>query len=499
MSVALDKKLATSGTKFRIFPQPRFLEAFKQPETLFVSAPAGSLLPGPEDERMVVVDAVNKLPYNQFSGPPYLGQARPKVPPGPGGHFDHLDPDSREFSCATMYATVRRVLDIWEDYFGHRIDWHFASSFEKLELIPLIEWDNAQSGFGFLEFGFGRTINNSIDHSRPYCQNFDVLAHELGHSIIFAQVGVPSSRTDPAIDYGGMHESAGDLVAIVASLHFNTVVDHLLQQTKGNLFTVNELDRVGELSDSREIRVAFNSLRMSDVDEEPHERSIPLTGAIFDVMVEVYQKELVAKSLITQDLADRSTQGPTMDPDVEGVQAEFKTAYAGNEKAFKDALLVARDYLGRLLARTWDRLNPDFLAYHDILRMLMRSDNEMTQGKNQATIRSCFAWREITVPPGSLLLRPHTVRKCGLDGGRADAAAAIAAAMAASVKAKPGAGSGSSQRSVEDALRTLVASLQESVRPGDGSHAAPKQNGPKARKPKIRQAKATAAARRPGG
>jgi hypothetical protein len=498
MSVALDKKLATSGTKFRIFPQPRFLSAFSQPETLFVSVPAGSMLPGPEDERMFVVDAVSKLPYNQFSGPPYLGPASPKVPPGPGGHFDHLDPDSREFSCATMYATVRRVLDIWEDYFGHRIDWHFASSFEKLELIPLIEWDNAQSGFGFLEFGYGRTINNSIDHSRPYCQNFDVLAHELGHSIIFAQVGVPSSQTDPAIDYGGMHESAGDLVAIVSSLHFNTVVDHLLEQTKGNLFTVNELDRVGELSESREIRVAFNSLRMSDVDEEPHERSIPLTGAIFDVMVEVYQKELVARNLITQALADRSTQGPGMDPDAATVQADFDKAYAGNEKGFKDALLAARDYLGQLLAKTWDRLNPDFLAYHDILRMLMRSDSDMNHGRHQATIRSCFAWREITVPPGSLLLRPHTVRKCGLDGGRADAAGAIAAAMAASVKAKPGAGGGSSQRSVEDALRTLVISLQESIRPGDGQHDVPQPNAPKPQKRKARQARA-AAARRPGG
>ena len=95
-----------------------------------------------------------------------------------------------------------------------------------------------------------------------------MLAHELGHSIIFAEVGRAGEPADDAIDYGGMHESAGDLVAIVASLHFDSVVDHLLEQTRGNLFTVNELDRVGELSESREIRMAFNSLRMSDVGDE---------------------------------------------------------------------------------------------------------------------------------------------------------------------------------------------------------------------------------------
>ena len=64
------------------------------------------------------------------------------------------------------------------------------------------EWDNAQPGYGFLEFGYGRRPGGGIDHDRPYCENFDVLAHELGHSIIFSQVGFPSNPADPAIDYG---------------------------------------------------------------------------------------------------------------------------------------------------------------------------------------------------------------------------------------------------------------------------------------------------------
>ncbi|HWS38654.1 MAG TPA: hypothetical protein VN408_38700, partial [Actinoplanes sp.] len=378
---------------------------------------------------MFVVDAVGKLPYKDFFRPPWRGQARPAVQPGPDGHFDHLDPSTRDFSAATMYATVRRVLDIWEDYFGRTIQWHFESDFERLELIPLIEWDNAQSGYGFLEFGFGRKPNGTIDHDRPYCENFDVLAHELGHSIIFAEVGVPASPLDQAVDYGGMHESAGDLVAIVASLHFHSLVDYLLDSTRGNLLTINGLDRVGELSDSSEIRIAFNNKRMSEVGEEPHQRSLPLTGAIFDTMVEVFQQDLVTRELISEDLRERSTNLPGSALDLAEIQAGFTAAYTGNEAAFKESLLSARDYLGRLLAVTWSNLSADFLTYHGILRAVLRADRELTGGANAAIIRSCFAWREISPVPTSLLVRHHTVTSCGLETTGLVAAAPVAPAI----------------------------------------------------------------------
>jgi hypothetical protein len=394
MSVQLDRAIAQTGTRFRIFPQPRFLlnadgagPLFPEPEEVVISVPPAAMQPGPADDRMFVVDASNKLPYNRFFRPPYRGEFRAPVNPGSDGHFAHLDPNSREFSAATMYATVRRVLDIWEDYLGHRLGWHFEPDFARLEMIPLIEWDNAQSGYGFLEFGFGRTPIGTIDHTRPFCENFDVLAHELGHSLIFSVVGVPSSPVDEAIDYGGMHESAGDLVAIIASLHFNSLVDHLLRRTKGNLLTINGLNRVGELSESREIRVAFNAMRMSDVGDEPHERSLPLTGAIFDTMVEVFQQNLVSKGLIAEELRVRSTQLPGSAADLDKIQADFEAAYTGHEAAFKEELLLARDHLGRLLAVTWSNLSPNFLTYHDVLRGLTRAAREIAGGANQSIIR----------------------------------------------------------------------------------------------------------------
>jgi hypothetical protein len=236
---------------------------------------------------------------------------------------------------------------------------------------------------------------------------------------VLADVGSPESPLDPAIDYGGMHESGGDLTAIVALLHFDSFVDELLDSSKGNLLTVNGLERVGELSDSGEIRAALNALRMSDVGDEPHERSLPLTGAVFDTMVEVFQKRLVEQGLITQDLRDRSNNIPGDAADLVEIQRDFTAAYTGKARQFKEALEFARDYIGRALALTWGSLSPDFLTYHDVLRALIRADRQIDGGEHQQIIRDCFAWREIMPTAGSRVLHSHTLTECGLRAAHA--------------------------------------------------------------------------------
>lgn len=422
MSMQLDAAIAATGTRFLIFPQPRFIPFFNQPEVVTISIPPNLMLPGPADNRMYVLDAVNKRPYNRFNRRPYFGQSNPPVSPGADGHFDSLDVNSRQFSAATMYATVRRVLDIWEDYFGRQIEWHFRMDFEKLELIPLISWDNAQSGYGFLEFGYGRTPAGGLDSNKPYCQNFDVLAHELGHSIIFAEVGSPSDESTDTDEYGGFQESAGDLVAMIASLHFNKMIERILENSKGNLFTANELERMGELSESRQIRELFNYERMSTIrrepgkPREPHDLSLPLSGAIFDVFVEVFQKELVQAGLISQELAKRSFHSPDEDEDDNAIQAEFTAAYSGKQQQFKEAMLKARDYLGGLLAHTWnrDKLSPDNLTYIKVGLQLINSDLAVSGGQHQDTIRACFIWREISFPNNSLVFQIRQIDETGL-------------------------------------------------------------------------------------
>lgn len=400
MSVQLDTDLKGKGIRFKLFPQPPVLSAFREPETVWISAPAGGIQPGPADNRMYVVDAIHKaepyeLPPNM---PPFRGPVNPRVEPDAHGHFDYLDSTSRAFKAAHVYGVLRRALDIWEDYFAEPIQWHFREHYQKLEIIPIIDWDNAQSGYGFIETGWGQV--NGV--RQPYCLNFDVIAHELGHSIIFSKVGIPNEFTVTNA-YLGFHESAGDLVALLAVLHFATFGKHLLETSGGNLYALNELNRIGELSDTEQIRLASHALRMTDVvtenrelsQQEKHQLGQPLTGAFFDIFVEVFQKTLVERGLISQELDATSRRVQEMDSLNDTVQGQFTDAYRNNPEGFKAVLFAARDYLGERLAKTWRQLSPHQLSFPDVAATFMSVDRSLSGWKYQDIIRECFLWRRI--------------------------------------------------------------------------------------------------------
>ena len=117
--------------------------------------------------------------------------AKPIHPPKPGltGISIISTQRSRQFLAAHAFASVRRVLDIWESYLGHPIVWHFAETYERLEIIPWLDWDNAQSGYGYpgarpgaRARWAGTTPMRSISTS---------IAHEVGHAILFSLLGMP--------------------------------------------------------------------------------------------------------------------------------------------------------------------------------------------------------------------------------------------------------------------------------------------------------------------
>ena len=64
--------------------------------------------------------------------PPWGGAIHAPPLPDGDGHFDHLDVDSLEFQAAHLFGCVRFVLDIWEEYFGHEIAWHFDETYERI-------------------------------------------------------------------------------------------------------------------------------------------------------------------------------------------------------------------------------------------------------------------------------------------------------------------------------------------------------------------------------
>jgi hypothetical protein len=213
------------------------------------------------------------------------------------------------------------------------------------------------------------------------------------------------------------------VVALISVLHFDTVVDHVLRRSAGNLYNLTELSRIGEVSETEQIRIADNDLRMSDVADvstpvellcQParHALAQPLTGAVFDILVDIYQGSLVDRGLISQSLDRASGRVSGIPVDDPTIDARFAAAYEGRHQAFKAALLDARDYVGTALACAWRRLSPHHLTYTDVFEHLLSVDAVLTGGEYRETIAESFTWREI----GSA--RPRDgYRRGGLDRG----------------------------------------------------------------------------------
>ncbi|NJO36737.1 MAG: hypothetical protein HC871_02795 [Rhizobiales bacterium] len=388
-----DSIIRQYGTRVRLFGQSHHIDGFEEPEVVWLSPPAGSVGPGPSDDRMYVVDPIGKAPYEFPYLPPYLGPAHAPVLPDAEGHFDHLEVNTRDFIAAHMYGGIRRTLDIWEGYFGRRIDWQFQRRFERLELVPLLDWDNAQAGFGFIETGFGPS---QAGEDQLFGLNFDVLAHELGHAIVFAEVGHDEATVTG--EYLGFQEAMGDIMALISAMHFDSVLDRTLASSQGNLYTLNESNRIGELSNVAQVRTASNSRKLSEFAEgwsDPHFLAQPLVGAIFDSLVDVYQDRLLQWRLIDPELRRLSEVTAHEELDEGTVQERFAQAYDGRHERFRHALIEARDHIGDCLVFMLTRTSPHFLRYADVGESWIAADRWLSGGRHAEDFRENFRWRDI--------------------------------------------------------------------------------------------------------
>jgi hypothetical protein len=378
------------GTRFLVYPQPPFVPGYERPELVWLPIAPGQISAGPSSVRAYVRDPVqSKAPYQAPFLPPYAGLCHAPAEAGPNGHFDHLVPGTRPFMAAHAFACVHRVLGICEGYLGTVLPWFFQPYFERLEIIPHVVWHNAQSGFGFLELGeddFGET-------PFPFALNFDVIAHEVGHLVLFGALGLPRAAA-PGGDFLTYHEAAADFISLIGLLHFDTALDRILRRTRGNLLITNELDRFAELSDEKQVRRFSNSLRLRDVGDEVHDRSKPFAGALFDTLIEIYQVILFERGLTRLDPRDFGYIRLELSQD--DLERELRLSgqdYELRHYAVKSALAEARDILGQSFAQSWRYLDPDRFSLEDAKEALIAAARNGRGGRYADRIADNFAWR----------------------------------------------------------------------------------------------------------
>ncbi|MBV7520414.1 hypothetical protein [Ensifer sp. ENS12] len=383
---ALDSGNARVGTRFWIYPQPPFIPGYEQPDRVWLSVPRDELGEGPSDLSMYVADPLyDKLPYGLASLPPFGGAKRAPVRPGPDRHFDNIDPTSRPFLAVHAYACVRFVLDIWQSYLGRRVHWFFDQTFPKLEIVPFVDWDNAQAGYGFLELGWS-DVDGIL---RPYALNFDTIAHEVGHLIMLSETGVPTV-TSPDGDFFSFSEAFSDCVSLISFLHFDSAIDRLLRRTRGNLLLYNELNRFAETSPETQIRLATNFRRMSATTREVHDRALPFVGAIFDSIVALYHRDLVANGCADRRLLDVDIRELARD-EFDTFRQATAAAFGTKPLYFKRALTAARDAVGAALATSLSTLDLNTLRLEQAAEAIVAS----ADGPAAELLEENFAWREI--------------------------------------------------------------------------------------------------------
>jgi hypothetical protein len=399
-------RLPRQGTRFLIYPKPRVVAGFDKPRLVHVDVRPGSLRPGPSGRRLYVVDARGKEPYRDLATgdyvwrPPYprtMLRFRP-VAPDAQGHFDWVAPRTREFSQAALYATVATVMAIWEHYLGRRLAWGVPGGPRRLELIPKVTrlGDNAWSGDGYVECGFAHR-----DPRQPYAEDFDVVAHEVGHHFLKRVIGkAPPGRRE--FVHKSHEEASADLVSLVAVLHFDYVVARVLEQTRGKLYSVNLLSEIGQYRRGRSGRWpgrlyfhdrTLRAVRAAVREGDRYTYAQPFLGAAFEILVEIYESHLVRRGLICAELARRSTQATaTHHP---AIRRAFATRYRLNPDGFAEALGEATADFARLLALAWRTTRRTGVTFSKVAANLLAADRRLYRCRYEPAIRRAFRRRKI--------------------------------------------------------------------------------------------------------
>jgi hypothetical protein len=142
---------------------------------------------------------------------------------------------------------------------------------------------------------FGDFIKPGTTERVFTCRSLDIVAHECGHAILdglkpnWILFGAPPQT-------GGLHESFGDLTALFLVLSQMDQVEAIIAQTKSNLHAKNFLADMAEqfgaaLGRPNGLRNADNDLKLSQVGTEVHAISQVFTGAVYDVLADIFAFE----------------------------------------------------------------------------------------------------------------------------------------------------------------------------------------------------------------
>jgi hypothetical protein len=305
----------------------------------------------------------------------------PGLPPVNGNVFrDFIEtPGTDAFDAVHAFAVARMVLTMYERILRRPVPWQWNSpaNTDPINLFPHAGvtqnayYSRTEKALKFFYF-----TKPGDPPGSPYiytCKSLDIVAHEMGHAVLDGLkpqwIGVLGNSPQT----GGLHESFGDLTSIFLALSQLDQVEAVIAQTKSSLHDKTFLSDLAEqfglaLGRPNGLRNADNDLKLSEVGTEVHAISQVFTGAMYDILADIFAFE--RNPLLKDDAA---------------------------------ALYEAGQYLLFLLIRALIAAPDQKATYADVANAMLgivTADHKPVQYRN--FIRNRFALREVVVSPTPL-------------------------------------------------------------------------------------------------
>ncbi|TWI65529.1 hypothetical protein IP91_02939 [Pseudoduganella lurida] len=225
------------------------------------------------------------------------------VSPNTFGDFI-LSPNTDQFDAVHTFTVVRQTLTMYQRVLASGENaaplpwaWNSGTNTDALQVFPhgLPNVMNAYYSRTDRALKFGDFIPSGASDRMFTCRSFDIVAHETGHAVLdgLKPRWILSSAPPQT---GGLHESFGDLTAIFLALTQMDQVEAVIAQTKADLHDKTFLADMAEefglaLGRPNGLRNADNDLKLSEAGNEVHAISQVFTGAIYDILADIFAYE----------------------------------------------------------------------------------------------------------------------------------------------------------------------------------------------------------------
>lgn len=264
------------GSRTRIWKQDPSVQELT-PRTVYIH---GEVNEGPRDSQIVITGL---------------------APISPDLNRDFLiDPISDEtaFDVVHTYTIVRQVVTMYQRVLKRKLQWQWNTDTNQEVIAVHPHAGRAANAYysrneKVLRFFFFKPFNQPTGAPDVFtCRSLDIVAHETGHAILDSLKPNWLSWSAPP-QTGGLHESFGDLTSIFLILSQMDLVEYIIAETKADLHRRNILSALAEqfgnaIGFPEGLRNADNDLKLSEVSNEVHEISQVFTGAIFDILADIF-------------------------------------------------------------------------------------------------------------------------------------------------------------------------------------------------------------------